>query len=333
MIMAIHQSVGWHISYAEVAEGGMDLRRLELLLQVADFDSFSKAATVLGIAQPALGRQIQKLEEECGIRLFYRHGRGVSLTPEGELLLERARPLVRQLALIPADLQSEHDSPSGTVTLGVTPTVCNLLGLRLVMAVREKYPQLQVNVVSGYSGYVHEWLVDGRLDMAILHDARRSSTVAVEPLAAAELFFIAPKAFSEFDPSDVLTMTSICKIPLVLPTRNHGLRRTLDYAAGEAGGALKVAYEVDTLELLKQIVIAGLACTVLAKAAVLRELEDGTLVAHRITAPAMHTKLMLATAVRRPITRGIRIVEQQINELISEIIADEGEKFGLVAPQ
>src|ERR1700674_814526 len=106
----------------------MDLRRLELLMQVADFDSFSKAATVLGIAQPALGREIQKLEEECGVRLFYRHGRGVSLTPEGEALLERARPLMRQLASIPADLQSERDSPRGLVTVGLTPTVCNLFG-------------------------------------------------------------------------------------------------------------------------------------------------------------------------------------------------------------
>jgi LysR family transcriptional regulator, nitrogen assimilation regulatory protein len=310
----------------------MDLRRLELLLRVADFDSFSKAATVLGIAQPALGRQIQKLEAECGARLFYRHGRGVTLTPEGELLLERARPLVRQLASIPADLQSERDSPRGVVTLGVTPTVCNLLGLRLVMAVRDKYPQLRVNVVSGYSGYVHEWLVDGRLDLAILHDARRSATVAVDPLAAAELFFITPKRFTGIPPSADTTVSSICKTPLVLPTRNHGLRRTLDQAAGEAGQTTLVSYEVDTLELLKQIVVAGLACTVLPRAAVLGELAAGTLQAHRIVAPVLQTKLMLAMAARRPITRGIRLVEQEIRTLMDTMIAHEGARFGLVAP-
>src|SRR5260221_7214866 len=80
-------SIGW-LAYqlCHSGTGHMDLRRLELLLQVADFGSFSKAATVLGIAQPALGRQIQKLEEECGVRLFYRHGRGVSPTPAGETL-------------------------------------------------------------------------------------------------------------------------------------------------------------------------------------------------------------------------------------------------------
>jgi LysR family nitrogen assimilation transcriptional regulator len=75
-----------------MAGAKVDLKRLELLIQVAEFGSFSKTSTVLGIAQPALGRQIQKLEEECGVRLLYRHGRGVSLTPEGSILLDRARP-------------------------------------------------------------------------------------------------------------------------------------------------------------------------------------------------------------------------------------------------
>jgi LysR family nitrogen assimilation transcriptional regulator len=309
----------------------MDLRRLELLLQVADFGSFSKAATVLGIAQPALGRQIQKLEEECGVRLFYRHGRGVSLTPEGETLLERARPLVRQLASIPADLQSERDSPCGQVTVGLTPTVCNLLGLKLIAAAREQYPKLRVNVVSGYSGYVHEWLVDGRLDMAVLHDARRSSTVAVDPLAAAELFFIMPSADTAFDLPTDATLSSICRVPLVLPSRNHGLRRTLEYAVSDEGCALNVQYEVDTLELLKQMVVAGLACTVLAKPAVLDELAAGTLLAHRIAAPRLQTRLMLATAVRRPITRGIRAIEQEIKSLVAELIAEKADRFGLAA--
>lgn len=312
----------------------MNLRRLELLMQVADFDSFSKAATVLGLAQPALGRQIQKLEEECGVRLFYRNGRGVSLTLEGQALLERARPLVRQLAAIPGELQSERDSPRGLVTVGLTPTVCNLFGLDLIAATREKYPQLQVNIVSGYSGYVHEWLVDGRLDMAVLHDARRSSTIAVDPLAAAELFLILPAGHDDFgfgtDPGKTATLADIAGIPLVLPTRNHGLRRTLEYAAGDAGESLTVAFEVDTLELLKKMVVNGMAGTILAKPAVLDELAAGTLIARRIAAPGLQTRLVLATAVRRPITRASRLVEQQIKELVESMIAEKSEQLGLL---
>lgn len=309
----------------------MDLRRLELLMQVSAFGSFSKAATVLGIAQPALGRQIQKLEEECGLRLLYRHGRGISLTPEGLALIERASPLVRQLSAIPADLQSERDSPHGTVTIGLTPTVCNLIGVRLIDGMRKRHPNLHVNVLSGYSGYVHEWLIDGRLDMAILHDARRSSTVSVYPLAAAELFLVAPTVATPFDVPKQAVLATVAQIPLAMPTRNHGLRRTLEYAAGKEGLTLDVQYEVDTLELLKEIVVAGLACTVLAKPAVLAELAAATLDARVLSKPRLHTRLVLATAVQRPITHGIRLVEQEIKALFTELIGRHDE-YAIMAP-
>ncbi|MFT4066298.1 LysR family transcriptional regulator [Paraburkholderia sp.] len=318
----------------------MDLRRLELLMQVSSFGSFSKAATVLGIAQPALGRQIQKLEEECGLRLLYRHGRGISLTPEGLALIERAGPLVRQLTAIPADLQAERDSPHGIVTLGLTPTVCNLIGLELIAGLRKTHPNLQLNVVSGYSGYVHEWLIDGRLDMAILHDARRSSTIAVDPLAVAELFLVTPAAAPQFaGPGEAALSSGLCngssslaRVPLVLPTRNHGLRRTLESAASREGLTLDVQYEVDTLDLLKEIVVAGLACTVLARPAILDELAAGTLRAHALTEPRLATRLMLATAVHRPVTHGIRVVDMQIRTLLAKFI-EQHDQYGLALPQ
>jgi LysR family nitrogen assimilation transcriptional regulator len=324
-----HQSHSGYISYAFSAGDEVDPKRLELLIHVADFGSFSKTSTVLGIAQPALGRQIQKLEEECGVRLLYRHGRGVSLTPEGATLIERARPLMRQLTAIPSDLQSEHASPRGLVTLGLTPTVCNLLGLRLIRALKEKFPLLHVNVISGYSGYVHEWLVDGRVDLAILHDARRSATVAVEPLAAAELFFVSPTVRAPFAVPTKVTLANIAAVPLVLPTRNHGLRRTLDYAASNAAITLSVEYEVDTLELLKEIVIAGLACTILAKPAVRQELQTGKVRLDAVEGPKLNTRLVLATAVGRPLTRAVRVVEKELVGLVKHLLAEEQELSGL----
>lgn len=307
----------------------MDLRRLELMMQVAAAGSLSKAATVLGIAQPALGRQIRKLEEECGLRLLYRHGRGVSLTPEGQALIERARPLVRQLEAIPGDLQAERLSPEGLVTVGLTPTVCHLLGLELLTELKQKYPRLTVHIVSGYSGYVLEWLVGGRLDMAVLHDARRSPAVAVDPLAAAELFFISPGVDTAFERPERMTSAALGTVPLALPTHNHGLRRTIEYAAAKEKVKLDVHYEVDTLELLKQIVVAGLACTVLARPAVLGELAAGTLNARPLRSPKLYTRLMLATAAQRPVTHGVRVVEHELRALFSRLIG-EGDLYGIV---
>ncbi|MGO4330975.1 LysR family transcriptional regulator [Cupriavidus sp. 2TAF22] len=304
---------------------------MELLMQVADFGSFSKAAAVLGIAQPALGRQIQKLEDECGVRLLYRHGRGVSLTPEGELLLSRAKPLVRQLEAIAGDLQSVHEAPQGTVILGLTPTICNLMGLRLLKLVQEKYPKLSVNIVSGYSGYVHEWLVDGRLDIAVLHDARRSATVAVDAIGAARLFLVThPGAKIPNKRKNAISIADLDGLPLTLSSKNHGLRRTLELAAGHAGITLNVVYEVDTLALAKELVVEGLASTVLARPAYLTEFQQGKVTEVAIENPVLETRLMLAEASNRPVTRGMRVLRQEIQTLIEKLTIEAGREYGLI---
>ncbi len=140
-----------------------------------------------------------------------------------------------------------------------------------------------------------------------------------------------PSGDTAFDLPGRTTLAAIGPVPMVLPTRNHGLRRTLEYAVSRQGMVLNVQFEVDTLELLKAIVVAGLACTVLAKPAVLDELAAGTLVARRIASPRLQTKLVLATATRRPVTRGIQLVEQEIKTIVAQLLSEKADRYGLAA--
>jgi len=302
----------------------MDLKRIANLIQVAEYGSFSKAASVIGIAQPALGRQVKKLEEECGTPLLYRNGRGVSLTPDGEKLLERLRPLLRQMESAVLELHDDRESPSGIVTVGLTPTLCAMLGIRLVTALRRAFPRIRLNVITGYSGYIHEWLTDARVDLAVLHDARRSPQLVVDPLAALNLSLVSAR--SSLSPAaarqERVKVKDLVGIPLVLPTRNHGLRRTVEHAAGEAQIELTVAYEVDALELMKEIVAAGLAHTVLSVPAVQRELSAGLLVARLLEEPAVSTKLLIASAANRPLTRAVKLVDKTLRSVVQDMADD-----------
>ncbi|MCW0209892.1 MAG: LysR family transcriptional regulator [Achromobacter sp.] len=297
----------------------MDLRKIENLIHVADSGSFSKAASVLGIAQSALGRQVRKLEEECGCALLYRNGRGVSLTPEGEKLLDRLRPLLAQMTRVVTEFHDDQKSPSGQVTLGLTPTLCHMVGMPLVAEVWKRHPRIQLNVITGYSGYVHEWLANARVDIAVLHDARRSQHIAVDPLAELDLALVSPA--QNLSPAAralaCIDFEQLRGLPLALPTRNHGLRRTLEHAAAQAGLPLDVAFEMDALELMKEIVLEGMAHTVLALPAVVRELASGQLVARRIVNPGLSTRLMLATASSRPLTQAVKIVQGILRELLA----------------
>lgn len=305
----------------------MDLKRLEYFLSVAEHGSFSRAASVIGVAQPALGRQVQRLEESCGAKLFYRHGRGVSLTPEGVTYAARVRPLLLELAGASDGLGNSERPLAGVVTIGMTPTVMSLIGLSLIRWMRELAPGVRLNFLAGYSGYVHEWLVDGRLDIAILHDARRSQHIAVDFLATARLFLVSTPALARAsgmseDASTPIAVQELAGLPLALPSRSHGLRRTIEAAAAKAKTALNVTYELDALMLMKAVALDGIAHTVLAMPAVAAEVQAGRLIARPLVAPDLETRLMVATSLNRPLTQAARAVLAELKPvLIAETLA------------
>ena len=305
----------------------MDLKRLEYFLSVAEHGSFSRAASVIGVAQPALGRQVQRLEESCGAKLFYRHGRGVSLTPEGVTYAARVRPLLLELAGASDGLGNSERPLAGVVTIGMTPTVMSLIGLPLIRWMRELAPGVRLNFLAGYSGYVHEWLVDGRLDIAILHDARRSQHIAVDFLATARLFLVSSPALAQAsgmsdDASTPIALQALASLPLALPSRSHGLRRTIEAVAGKAKTALNVTYELDALTLMKAVALDGIAHTVLAMPAVAAEVQAGKLIARPMIAPDLETRLMVATSLNRPLTQAARAVLAELKPvLIAETLA------------
>lgn len=316
----------------------MELDRVKYLAKVAELGSFSRASAIVGLAQPALSRQLKKLEEEYGAPLLYRHGRGVSLTPEGQRFLEKLWPLAQQMDAIVEHLRDERDSLAGTVTLGLTPTVCKLLGLPVIRALHAQHPELQLNVVSGYSGYIHEWLESARLDLAILHDARRAGNIVVQRLADMQLFLVsAPTLVGDAAvPSNTISLGALQHLPLVLPSGNHGLRRTIEAAARQRKIALNIKFEMDNFDLMRQMTLEGLGHTILAYPAIQKDVEAGTLIARRILEPPVVTRLMLAKSPNRPLTQAVRCVEREVRkalqtlveqspEILSVTIAAEGE--------
>src|SRR6267154_1681195 len=104
----------------------MDLRTLRYFVYVAEARSFSKASLQLRVAQPALSRQIRKLEDELGVELVLRTGRQLELTDAGLLLLQRAHSLMRQVAQTEDDVRAHGSRIRGTMTLGGSPATCEV---------------------------------------------------------------------------------------------------------------------------------------------------------------------------------------------------------------
>lgn len=290
----------------------MELRQLESLVAIADGGSFSRAAITLNLAQPSLSRQIALLETELGQRLLVRTGRGVALTPAGEVFIGHARAM---LELARRGRDAMHDmgqEPAGRVTVGMPPRVALGLSVPLVRAFRARFPRAVITVLEGLSLSLRESLVAGRLDLALLFDPQPSPQLALEPLMREQLLLVAPPRSRL--PAKV-SLASLAGYPLVLPNAPNAIRGLLDDILGPRGVALNVLAEVGAVQTVLALVAEGVGCTVLPESALAARPGANKLPHAPLGPPAVRNTLMLATPLARPGTRLIRETAQLLRAL------------------
>lgn len=160
----------------------MKLNQLSYLIAIIQSGSLSKAAATLGIAQPALSRQMRQLEQDIGAPLLYRHGRGIRATEQGAQFAARVEPLLKELMQAKLDVRSSLDEPAGEISLGMPPSLSAGIGAPLARNFMKRFPKVKLHILEAFSGFVNEWLVNGRVDIAILNAARRTPSVRMDPL-------------------------------------------------------------------------------------------------------------------------------------------------------
>ncbi len=283
----------------------MDLVELRYYMAIAAAGSLSRAASRLSVSQPTLSRQLNKLETEMRTELFYRHGRGVALTHAGQRLLDVAGSALQQLDGIKDELQSRKLDEIGEVTIGMPPSIAATVGADLATVFASAYPKAHLRMRESFSGILLEWIETGRLDLAVLYDARRGANILATPLLLEDLFLI--EAPGSLGP-DTVEIGELAVRVCLLPGPGNGLRRVVDAACWSERVQPQVQTEIDCIAALKQLVERGLGCTVLPFGAVHREVQEGRLSARPFSSPAMRAMLVIATPPSKPVTPLIRSV-------------------------
>jgi len=271
----------------------MDFRALRYFIYVAEARSFSKAAVQLGIAQPALSRQIQKLENELGLELILRAGRQLELTEAGLLLLERSHSLIRQVAQTADDVRAHGARIRGTLTIGISPTVSEAVGPGIVRECAARYPEVRLTFVEGVSAFIFKRLIDQELTLCLMHNPPRHQGIDIEPLYAEPMYLVGPGRGAAGHPP-VKDGMLFDRLPLILPNRTHGLRMLLERAVAEQRSRFEVAVQVDGYTTTKAFVAAGLGYTVLPLSSVRQDVEREQLSAVRLRKPKLSWTLSLA---------------------------------------
>ncbi len=300
----------------------MEIKQLKYFLAVTELGSFSKAAVVLSVAQPVLSRQIRSLEEELGIELLYRNGRGIVVTEAGQLLVDRARSILGEASAIATDIDSMRSSPSGKLILGLPPTAGAILSVPLIERFRETYPRVKLKVQEGYSGHVLEWLSTGRIDVAVLYDAPKTSTLLTQPLIEEELLLIGPANTPAALREKPIQGAMLGELPLILPSHPHGLRVLVETLLGKIKVIPEVECEIDSLSATLDLVERGVGYGILPYASVIKQVRAGTLVVMPIVEPRMSRQLVLATSTQRPTTIATRSLARTVKELVRDLVSE-----------
>ncbi len=298
----------------------MDTKQLQVFIAVGSAGSFSKAALDMNVTQPMITRHIRGLEEELGVELFYRNGRGVVLTDAGVLLKAYADEIMERMRLAQTAVANLQSSPKGKLVLGVPPSVGTVLTVPLVKKIKNEFPNIALHVIEGFSGHILEWLIAGRIDAAVLYNSPNHPSVLTEPLADDELFLIGPIRHENAPPRGPVGLNILSELPMVLPSRPHGLRRLIDNTLTEHGIYARVEMELEAMPSTLLLVEEGTGYTVLPYASVHLLIEAGRLQVWPFD-PPITRKLILATSSQRPMSSTFRPLFRAVRTELRDIIS------------
>eukprot|EP00903_Cladosiphon_okamuranus_P001857 g1855.t1 len=252
-------------------EAVMDIRQLRYFLEIVEQGSLTKAAERVHVAQPALSLHVKNMEEQLGTQLLTRGRSGVRPTEAGELLVQRARRILDDLARTEDDIRNLDSDPAGIVRLGFPGTISAMVSLPLILAARKRYPRITLNITEAMSGFIGEWLSEGKIDLAVLYSRSREPQILSDLLLEEELVVVWPGASS---PPETLDLAELAEEPMVLPSGAHGLRVLIDQTCQGLGFVPSIAMEIDSFNNIKRLVAAGFGPSILPLYAVAEEVAS-----------------------------------------------------------
>ncbi|SHH50366.1 LysR family transcriptional regulator [Pollutimonas bauzanensis] len=294
---------------------------MEYFLAIADFKSFSRASLRISVAQPVLSRQIKALEQELGVALYHRTGHGVVLSEAGKRFEQYARGILDTAAAAKKELAALGSEPSGRVLIGMPPSVQAVLAAPLVEKFQNAFPHVSLGIMEGFSGHVQEWLMTGRLDIAILYHTRYNGMLASDPLLTDELFLLGPINDPARAGEGPIRASNLRSIPLILPNRPHGLRILIDEYLDKAGVTPNIQLEMDAMSSTLSLIEHGVGYYTILSYSSAHELITSRRIRYwKIVEPTITRSLVVASSTQRPSTKASRDLMIYVRQLVQQLV-------------
>lgn len=241
----------------------MNLRDLEYLVAVADHGHFGQAAAACFVSQPTLSTQLKKLEGELGTRLVERGSRHHLLTPTGEQVVERARRMLTDAESIRRVAAQAQDPRSGSLRLGIFPTLAPYLLPHVMSGVREHFPDLELLLVEERTPRLLEQLAQGRIDAAVLALPLEDESLVIEPLFREDFVLAVPSGHRLAQRGAAVSPGVLADEQILLLEDGHCLRDQALEVCTLAGGSERAGFRATSLETLRHMVATNAGVTLM----------------------------------------------------------------------
>lgn len=253
-----------------IGVGGVRFEQLRYAEAAGRHGSLRKAADELGISQPSLSQQIQRLEEDLGVVLFIRRPNGVRFTDAGATLMPRFRSALRLEDGIRQQASAIGGARVGRIHLGVVPTACRALLPRCIRNFQAMYPNIQFQITEGGSGALRESVSRGELDLAVVSmfvdDAYPDllvSELCIDPLVACV------PAGHRLSVKSSVTAADLEDEPMIVHDRGYILSRAFDRLS--AGRRLRPVVFAESTETAREFVSASVGVTIMPRMALVTQ--------------------------------------------------------------
>jgi LysR family nitrogen assimilation transcriptional regulator len=284
----------------------VQLRHLRYFVRIVEAGSFSRAASVVHIAQPALSQQIAELELDLGVPLLHRSARGVRPTPAGDILYREALSILGRMDQLPELVRASGPEIEGIVNLGASSTLAATLLGRFLEACRTAIPKVTLRSFTAGGAVLKARLEAHTLHLALAYEDEFSPIFARRPMFRQACFMVHTAPLPG-NPATI-SLRELAALPLVLPAAPNVVRAKFDRVFAEAGLAPHIAAEVDVMAGSLSAVSAGIGGAILPKGDFSDLPGYGNLLTTLIVPPIQLTAsvLWLAEGALTPATAAVR---------------------------
>ncbi|MES2632990.1 MAG: LysR substrate-binding domain-containing protein [Pseudomonadota bacterium] len=235
----------------------LEIRQLRYFVAVVDAGSFSRAAGMAGVAQPALSQQIAQLEDIVGAQLLLRSRTGVKPNAQGIAMYRHAEAILRLVTDTEGVVQGSSGEVRGRVRLGLPSSIAFVIAGPLFTAVQTAFPGIHLELYESPSGYLAPQLANEHVELSVLVDATDRASVQQIPLVEEVLFFVSPSPLTDVAPGGAVTLQRLQGIPLVLTTSATSLRQIINAEFLRADVVPVVQAEVSSVSTMLLLAASG----------------------------------------------------------------------------